>query len=157
MGASLDDGPRLVVVDHGLLKLDERSSIRPVVDRRRSEGIAPLHDRQAETVLLEIRLPDGQCGVCDDAEAYNNSQPGHYSAKRGAALVLIVLRGRRVVRASTSTNAVEERVRVDRRDVQAAARDGGLAPDLVAEVVRPEDLAFLAVEGVNFPVVIPNI
>ena len=78
MGASLDDGPTSrLVVDHGLLELDERSSIRPVVDRRRSEGIAPLHDRQAEAVLLEIRLANGQRSVCHDPKTDEDGEPRH--------------------------------------------------------------------------------
>ena len=69
-------------------------------------------------------------------DALDDFHTGHHSAKRGTAPAVVLAFGRgRVVRASTSTNAVEERVRVDRRDVQAAARDGRLAPHLVAEVL----------------------
>ena len=62
-------------------------------------AVAPLHDRQAEAVLLEIRA-DGQRGVCDHAEADEDGEPRHHGPEGRAALVLIVLRGRRVVRAS---------------------------------------------------------
>ena len=95
--------------------------------------------------------------VGHDAEADEDGEPGDDGAEGRAALVLIVLRGRRVVRASGPADAVEERVRIDRRDVQAAARDGRLAPDLVAEVVRPENLALLAVQRIYFPIIITDV
>ena len=60
--------------------------------------MAPLHDRQAEAMFRQVLIADGQRGVSDTARAYEDGEPRHDGPKRRAALVLIVLRGRRAVR-----------------------------------------------------------
>ena len=164
----LDDRPRGLVVDPPWSST-KGAARRPVVDRRRREGIAPLHDRQAKTVFLEIRLANGQCRVCHDpktdedtnqvtnvpAAEPSSSSLSSFEDDEWCDEPLPPMQWRNVSALIVATYTAADLVRDVRKSKFRRPTPSTLTRPTVG--VRPEDLPLLTVDRVDLAIIITDV